>query len=75
MFRAFGMFAVDIHILSAVCPVLRDSASTIAWLTHIETGTTAVLVVNRFDVRYHIIYVPSAKQCNCTATKATASHT
>lgn len=55
--------------------VLSDTTSTIAWLTHIKAGTTAILVVNRFDVRYHIIYVASTKQCNCTASKTATSHT
>lgn len=37
--------------------VLCDSASSIARMTHIEASRTIMLAVNRFDVRYHIIYV------------------
>lgn len=37
--------------------VLCDSTSSIARMTHIEAGRTIMLAVNRFDVRYHIIYV------------------
>ena len=56
------VFAFIVGVAAAVavdclCPVLCDSMGSIAWMTQIEASRTIMLAVNRFDVRYHIIYV------------------